>query len=326
MFIAHLKLMKKSLVFLFAGQGSQFFQMAKSLYFKHPSFQQWMLKLNQIVLDAGAESILDKIYDESKGRNEYFERLQYTHPAIFMVEYSLAQILLEEGISPAHVLGASLGEFTAAAVAGVVEAGELLQMLIHQAKIIESKCQPGGMIAIIHNARLYHEETLIHKNSELAAVNYDSHFVIAGAAEKLREIETFLKSASVLYQRLPVLYGFHSSGIDSGAGEFKNYLNQKIFLKPRLSFISSLHGCSVGDLHQEHFWDVVRKPVHFRNALEELENMGHHTYLDLSPGGTLAGFAKRNLSRNSVSDTYSIITPFHQDLKNLETIAKLFSR
>ena len=314
--------MNKSIVFLFSGQGSQFYHMAKNLYSKHASFVKWMLKLDDIFSRICGESIINKIYDQNKDTHHIFQRLKYTHPAIVMVEYSLAQTLLEEGIYPDYVLGTSLGEFVAAAIAGIMDPEDLMLTVIKQAEIIEATCEPGCMIAIIHDVQLY-QEPLIHENSELASVNYDSHFVIAGKAAKLRGIAHFLKTKQILHQVLPVSYGFHSEGIDSAAIRFKDYLSSKSFLQPRISFISSLYGSSLSEIHQDYFWDIARKRIQFREALASLEEAGNHIYLDLGPGSTLANFVKRSISQGSRSESHAVITPFHQEIENLRKIVKL---
>jgi trans-AT polyketide synthase, acyltransferase and oxidoreductase domains len=317
--------MGKSIVFMFPGQGSQYYQMGKELFERHAVFRRWMLTLDDIAREIIGESVLRHVYDEKRQRSEPFDRIIYSHPAIFMVEYSLARVLLEKGIEPEYVLGASMGEFASAALADVVSVDELFGILLKQAEAFEVHCEKGGMLAIIHDKKLFNDVPQIRDNSELVAVNFDSHFVISGNNKQLHEIERYLKNHNILFQPLPVTYGFHSSYIDPAEPAVKDELQHLSLHPPRISYISCLHGAVLEQIPLDHFWDVVRMPMQFPRAIEGLESGCDRIYLDVGPGGTLANFTKRNLSTDSKSAAYSIMTPFDQELKNLTKIEGLFA-
>lgn len=308
---------------MFSGQGSQYYHMAKELFAKQAVFRMWMLELDKVVRNVTGCSTVDQIYNEQKTQRDLFDCVLFTHPAIFMVEYALAQLLIESGIEPHHVFGASMGEFAASALAGVMSAEQSLELLLKQAQLFQENCTPGAMLAIIANVSLYHDTPFIRNNAELASINYDSHFVISGKRERLREIERDLKHRAILYQSLPVSYGYHSSFIDPAAAPFKEYLKAKACRSPGIPFVSGLYGTSLSDFSPEYFWDVVRQPIQLPKAIREMERRGDNIYIDLGPSGTLANFVKRNLSTISKSESHAIITPFHQELKNLEKIANL---
>lgn len=312
--------MDKSVVFMFSGQGSQYYHMGKELFIKHQIFREWMLRLDKIVYEIIGESVLEQLYSEQKRKCEKFDRTLYTHPAILMVEYALAQVLLENGINPDFVLGTSMGEFASAAIAGIMGVEELLEALLKQAEVFESHCHKGGMLAIIHDSVLYGATTLIYENSELASVNFDSHFVVSGENSKLKIIERFLIEKGILYQELPVSYSFHSSLMDPAAAVYTDFLKKYSYQNPQIPLISGLHGKILTKLPNDYFWDITREPIQFPKAIREMENVQSNIYLDLGPSGTLASFTKRNLERDSDSKSYAIITPFDQELRNLEKI------
>lgn len=318
--------MGKSVVFLFSGQGSHYYHMGKELFVRHPVFRKWMLKLDTIACEIIGESVLAKLYNEKKRTSEKFNRTLYTHPAIFMVEYALAQVLLECGVEPDFVLGTSMGEFVSAAISGSMDVKGTLTLLLKQAELFESHCSEGGMLAIIHHSGLYNETPLIYSNSELVSVNFDSHFVVSGNNSKLKIIERFLKEKSIIYQELPVSHGFHSSLIDSAATIYINFLKKYSYRNSQIPLVSGLYGNVVTSLSNDYFWNIAREPIQFPKAIQELENIGSHIYLDLGPSGTLANFTKRNLDKSSQSESYAIITPFNQELRNLERIKGIFSK
>ncbi|MBZ5525861.1 MAG: acyltransferase domain-containing protein, partial [Acidobacteriia bacterium] len=109
-------------VFMFSGQGSQYFQMGRGLYDNNKTFREWMIRLDGIARDLCGRSVIEALYSDAQRRADPFERTLLTHPAIFMVEYSLAQSLICSGVLPDMVLGVSLGSFAAAAVAGFIDA------------------------------------------------------------------------------------------------------------------------------------------------------------------------------------------------------------
>jgi trans-AT polyketide synthase/acyltransferase/oxidoreductase domain-containing protein len=320
--------MGKSTAFMFSGQGSQYYHMGRELFAHHPVFHKWMLKLNKITQEVSGYSVIDRLYDDKKRADESFDRTLYTHPAIFMAEYAMARVLIEEGIEPDFVLGTSLGEFGAAAVAGVSEVSELLESVIRQAQAFELHCPKGGMLAIICDYSLFEETPLIYDNSELASINFDSHFVISGKTNKLKVIEEFLNSKGIASMLLPVCHAFHSSLADPAASYYMDFHKNKIYQKPQVPLASCLRGKMLTEIPKGYFWDVVRKPIKFPEAIMELEKEQRQNlvYLDLGPGGTMANFAKRNLDVSSQSEVYAVMTPFNQDLKNLAKIKKVLTR
>ena len=317
--------MGKSVVFMFSGQGSQYYQMGKELYLQDPIFREWMTRLDGVASRIIGDSVLGQLYNHKKLKSERFDRTIYTHPAIFMVQYALAQALIESGVKPDFVLGVSMGEFASAAIAGVMEAKELLALLIKQAELLESHCPPGRMLAIIHDCNLYSEIPLIYENSELASINYESHFVVSGEIRKIKMIEGFLKEKGILHQELPVSYGFHSSLIDPAATSYINFLGNYPREDVKLPLVSGLYGNIITKLTDDYFWNIARKPMQFPKAVRVLENVQDCIYLDLGQGGTLTNFIKRNLKSDSDSEVYPIITPFSGELKSFEKVKSLFS-
>lgn len=310
---------------MFSGQGSQYYHMGKELYFQNNVFRRWMVTLNDIVYKNVGISIIDEIYNENKKRSEPFDQLLYTHPAIFMIEYSLARTLIESGVEPDYVLGASLGEVTSATVAGMISIEKTIECILKRAELIENYCELGGMIAIINNQELYHQVPIFTLNSELAAVNYSSHFVISGTRNKLIKIEEYLKDRNILFQTLPVRYGFHSSNIDSIESEYEKFLYKSSFKKAKISVISCLTSGCITEVSPQFFWDVSRQPIYFQKTILELEKKGQFNYIDVGPSGTLATFVKKILNKDSVSQIYDILTPFSQGIKKLERLKELFN-
>jgi trans-AT polyketide synthase, acyltransferase and oxidoreductase domains len=313
--------MRKPVVFLFSGQGSQYHHMARRLQETQPVFRQTLERLDRTAAALLGESVLEQLYDPSKRFSDAFDRTRWTHPAIFMVEVALAETVRALGIQPDAVIGTSLGEYAAAAVAGVLPAEELLELVIRQALLLEEHAPAGKMITILANPELYHEIPEISNNSEVAGVNYASHFVVACSAERVPVLEDVLRTRGLTFQTLPVSQAFHSAAIDGAGERFRAELRRKSFRRPSVRLISCVSGTFADDLSGAYLWDAVREPIRFMEGAATLQReLGDAICLDLGPGGTLANFLKQLVPPGGKTAGFPVITPFHQEDKHLEQI------
>lgn len=311
-------------VFMFSGQGSQYFQMGRELFESNDIFRQWMIRLDGLARELSGESVIETLYSSGRSRSDPFDRTLLTHPAIFMVEYSLARSLLHAGITPDLVLGASLGSFTAATVAGCIDVEEAMTAVVKQATALETCCEPGGMLAVLADPALF-EEDFIQRHSELAGVNFASHFVISATRPALPEIEARLAQRAVIHQRLPVSFAFHSKWIDAAQAPFESFMRSIRLRRSRLPLACCDGAAVVSDLPEGYFWSVARHPIRFRETLARLEQSSDESripqrYIDVGPAGTLATFLKYGLPAGSRSTVHTILTPFGQDQRNLTTL------
>ena len=310
--------MNNKLTFLFSGQGSQYFGMGGEMLATNQTFRRWMTKLEVQVRDRTGSSVLEILHKPGREKGEAFVRTSISHPALFMVQYSLAQVVMELGILPDFVLGTSLGEFVAAAVSGAMGFEEALDAVIDQALCLETSCPRGGMVAILNGPELFWNTELC-RLSELAGVNFKRHFVVAAAQERSGEISRFLDAREVQHILLQVSFPFHSSFIDPAESAFLKCIESLAWVRPSLPWLSCARCEWLDEVPREYLWEVVRRPMHFERAIAVLESMGDGMdYLDLGPSGTLAMFVKYNLSKTSSSRFFPILTPFGRDREGLE--------
>jgi len=306
---------------MFSGQGSHYYQMGWEFYTNEPVFRKWMRELDELAEKIIGQSIIAAIYDWNKGKGDDFGRTLITHPAIFMVEYSTAMMLIDSGIIPEYVVGASLGEFSAMAISGIIDAEKALQLVIYQASCIENSCEPGGMISILERHDLYRDNPVLYKNSSLAGINFDYHFVISGFGCGLKIIQDFLKEKEISHHRMPVSFGFHSPNIDPAEWRFSKQSITEILKEPRLGYISSYTGKQLSKMEKGYFWNFVRDPILFREALLGLLNDGgFHVLIDAGPAGTLATFAKYIVGKNRNMEIFYTMTPYGNESRNLKSL------
>ncbi|MGA5042276.1 ACP S-malonyltransferase, partial [Streptomyces capoamus] len=305
--------MTRPVAFLFGGQGSQYHGMGQPLFDHEPVFRDSMRELDEVVRELAGVSVVGQLYGADRGVGEPFDRLLFTHPAIVMVEYSLARLLRSRGVEPDCVGGSSLGEFAAAAVAGVLPIEDVLGTVVRQAQLCERSGPPGRMLAVLSDVASF-EHDPVFTGTELASVNYPEHFVVSGTVARIAELRAELTGRGVPAEVLPVPHAFHSSHIDPFADGHRDLFRGLRPAAPRIPLVSGVDGSRPERLDADYFWNVVRRPIDFPAAVRALAAAGDPVHLDLSPGGTLATFLRRN---RADARCHLVLTPFMQDRERL---------
>ncbi|WP_075731388.1 ACP S-malonyltransferase [Streptomyces acidiscabies] len=304
-------------VFMFSGQGSQTYQMGRELYDEEPVFRNALHRLDA-ELDT---SVVARLYDPARRVSEPFTDTAVTHPAIVMVELALAETLMAYGVVPDLLLGASLGEFTAAVLAGVLEPGDCLRRLVGMAHSAADSA-PGGMLAVLTDPALFRQDPDLHRELELAAHNYDAHYVVAGPLHALDRTEALLTEREIAHQRIPVAHAFHSHLMDPSRRAFDAVWADAEFRTPRIPLVSSAIVGPLAEVSAGHLWRVAREPIEFAATVRELEASGPYLYLDAGPSGTLHNFVRANLAARpgTGSESMALLTPFTRDTRQLALV------
>ncbi|CUB39712.1 Polyketide biosynthesis protein BaeE [Bacillus subtilis] len=313
--------MQKSNIFMFSGQGSQYWGMGKQLFRTDTVFWETMHRLDAVAIELKGYSIIEYIYDE-KRRNSNFSNILYSHPAIYMIGYAAAQTLIQKGIEPDGVIGMSLGEFAAGAVAGILSPEDTMECVLKQAETLEKYCQQGGMMAVLGEPLLYETEDFLRRNTSLVSVNGRNHFVISGEINELEQVSSLMQKKGIVSQKLPVCFGFHSELIDGAARKFKEYMKHIVLKKPNITFISSLYGKELKNIPENYYWDVIREPIRFLDAVDFNEKRNPAFYIDISPSGSLAGIAEESAADYSKSSFHAMLSPFGNEINRMGQIIK----
>lgn len=314
----------RKIVFMFSGQGSQYANMGIELYKSIPVFRNHMESLDSRIKEVIGESVIDKIYVDDASK---FKRMKYTHLGIFMVEYSLLETLKSYGIKPDTVVGASMGEYTACIAAGILKLEDVINLLVNQSSLVESKCKPGCMMTILHDKKIWNEIKSYNEKIELVTVNYDRHFVVSGSKDDIYDLKQHLKKNGVITQILDVNYGYHSYMIDEVEEDYRKYISSIEINSPKIQYMSGSKGMEIKGIDVDYLWEVVRKKICFAEAIKALEEEKdtEHVYVDLGPSSTLVNYVKKNISKDSTSIYFPIMSLYNVDLKNLEKLKEFFS-
>lgn len=311
-------------MFCFAGQGAQFFGMAAQLLAEEPVFRHWAQAGDALVARRHGFSVLAEMGGDGRRDGRAFDRLEATHPALFVVQYAMAKTLQHHGVRPDGLLGVSLGELVAQSVAGMMPFETALEAVADQPALFRASCAPGGMVAVLAPAALHHDIALLRERSEIAGITSPNHFILAAPADDLAAIEAELRRRELIFQRLPVPYAFHSRFIDPAETACRaaaaGLRRDSAFWPVWSCCTTAPTGCAAPDL----IWRIVRQPMNVRTTVAELEARGGAVYVDLSPSGTLATVFRQCLAKSSPSRLLSILSPFGGDLDRLhKTLAEL---
>jgi acyl transferase domain-containing protein len=317
--------MKKKAIFLFSGQGSQYYQMGRQIYEQNSTFQACMDQMDRQAQAVLGMSVVQALY----GTNDKavpFDDIRLSHPAIFMVECALAHTLIGMGITPEGTLGASLGTVAALVIAERLSTEDGLTLVLRQALAIERRCPKGGMIAVIGDVRLYKESPFLQARSVIAGRNFASHFVLSVPQDNLAAIECYLVRAGVSFQRLPVQYPFHSLWIDPVRDALRVACAGPVIRSTGgLPVICCAQAGFLKGVDGDYMWQVVRREIDFVQAIAQAEQFGPCNYLDLGPSGTLATSLRYLLPPSSNSCSTAIITPYRCESESLAAVLTHYS-
>lgn len=308
-------------VFLFAGQGSQYFGMARHLFTANAVFRDALRDLDDVASGLIGHSIVEVLYGAAAHPfGEAFDRTLFSHPAVFMIEVALARAFASQGVEPDVVVGSSLGELAALVVSGVLTAEDALEACIAQAETLEARCAPGGMLAVLANPEIFDKREAVWRDTTLAGVNLSRHFVVSASMARCDELVEQLKAQNVSCQRLPVRIAFHSSAMDCARDAFLARVMQTPFATAKIPMLSAARAGWLSEPSYSFLWEVARAPIRFRDVLDIVSGMLPCCFVDLSPGATLATFVKHHFSSEVGLANLVVLTRFQTDVESFARV------
>ena len=287
---------------LFPGQGSQSVGMAKEL---HNNFN-YVKKLFDEAEDTLNVSIRKLIFE---GPKELLDQTENTQPAIFLVSYSIFNVIKNEttfDVSKANFFaGHSLGEYSALACAGVINFKQTIQLLKIRGNAMQNAVpkNKGGMVAVLGVEIKKIEEIIENKNSNfscfLANDNSDGQVVVSGKIEDIENFIIELKKLNIKNIKLPVSAPFHCPLMKSATNIMSNELSKINFSAPKNMIVSNVTAEPSND--PEKIRDLlikqIEKPVRWRESVINMIKQGNKKFIEIGPGKVLSGLIKR-IDRN----------------------------
>ncbi len=307
---------ERPLAFLFPGVGDHYVNMAHDLYQHEREFREtvdWCLaylaaneglELAQILYPPdkrpsaaptnGHKPDLRRLLARPSPENS-LGRLAETavaQPAVFVIEYALACLLMNWGIQPGAIIGYSLGEYVAACLAGVLSLEEALTLVARRAKLIQ-ELPRGAMLAISLPAEAV--ASYIHDELSLAAVNGPQMCVVAGSETAVQSLADRLETQGIACRRLPTSHAFHSHMMAPIAADLAALVASFNLQPPRIPYLSNVTGTwiTAEQATDPAYWVAhLQQPVQFAGGLAELLRQPNQVLLEMGPGNTLGSLAK----------------------------------
>lgn len=290
--------------FMFSGQGSQYVNMARDLYEVESTFREQVDLCCEFLKTHLGLDLRDLLYPSEGNVGAASERLKQTalaQPALFVIEYALAQLWVSWGVRPVAAIGHSTGEYVAACLAGVFSLEDALTLVAARGKMMQ-EMPPGAMLAV----PLSEQEVrlLLQRQTgsplQLAAINGPSNCVVSGPADAADAWQQTLLEQGVECRRLHTSHAFHSQMMEAIVAPFTERVRQVSLNAPKIPYISNVTGTWVtaAQATDPNYWGQhLRQTVLFSSGLQLLLKEPDWILLEIGPGRTLATLAKQQADK-----------------------------
>jgi acyl transferase domain-containing protein len=288
---------RRSVAFLFPGQGTQTVGMGAALARAYPSFREDVDRCAGILRPLLGRDLRDLLFSAEAEREEASRLLGDTYwaqPALFVVEYALARLWIRWGVQPRALLGHSVGELVAACLSGVFELPEALTLIASRGRLLQAL--PGGAMLSVALPR-EEVEPLLEDLLSIAAVNGPAATVVAGAADAIERLRRALELREVGCRPLQVGHAFHSTLVEPAMVPWMEEVRRAVRQAPRIPIVSNVTGAFLApeDAMNPGYWGRhLRETVRFSEGLETLFSDPEICLLEVGPGETLARLARRH--------------------------------
>ncbi len=282
---------KQPLVFVFAPRGLQWPGMGKQLFRESKVFQDTLMNCDKIIREILGWSLITR-YQSTETENGLEASFPEDHiePEITALQISLVEHLRSEGIVPDAVVGLSGGECPAAYTANGLNLSDALKPACAISLAVRNRKGTGKMLLLI--LPLPQVESLIRHSKQtvyITAVYSSNVCIIAGTEQSIEEIIPFFEAEKIKYYPIPSAFAYHSPVIDCWKELFFKTLEGLSPQAPAIPIYSAMtKGICSRPQDAFYWWDMIRQPAYFNEAITELLKKGYSTFLEISPHQTLS--------------------------------------
>ncbi|NUO79142.1 SDR family NAD(P)-dependent oxidoreductase [candidate division KSB1 bacterium] len=250
---------------------------------------------------------------EQPATSNLLDQTAFTQPALFAIEYALAELWRSWGVEPAAVMGHSVGEYVAACVAGVFSLEDGLKLIAERSRLMQALPSGGVMVAFFASEEKVAAAISSYRVA-IAAINGPENVVLSGDKNAVGEVVRKLAAQNVQCRPLNVSHAFHSPLMLPMLENFSNAVNAITFHEPKIPLISNLTARPIrfesstnlqpatnndpqSSLRDPRlYWcRHVREAVRFSASIEWLHQQGFRIFVEVGPNPTLLGMAAKCL-------------------------------
>ncbi len=285
-------------VFLFTGEGSQYAGMGRELYDTQPVFRKTIEHCSAILEKHLDRPLLSILYESAE--DAPLERAVYSQPALFALEYALAQLWKSCGVEPAALVGHGLGEYVAACLAGVFSLDDALELAAARGKLIETLPSDGRMMAVLAGPVRVAELLQPYANDVwVAALNGPRQTVVSGRAGTVESLAARLAVEGIRTRPLPGKRALYCPLMEPIADEYRRVCEKVNFHKPRIRLISGLSGRPTDDeIASADYWRRhLGGPIRFAEGVAALDKQDYRVFVEIGPRPMLSGLGRRSMQQ-----------------------------
>ncbi|MFI0514216.1 SDR family NAD(P)-dependent oxidoreductase [Streptomyces sp. WSLK1-5] len=275
--------------YLLPGQGAQYAGMARGLHEREPVFAEAIDRCADVLADSHGLALKEILFpaQSDAAAQARINRTSATQPALFAVEYATARLLRDWGLAPDAMVGHSIGEYVAAALAGVMEVDDALRLVADRGALIES-LPAGSMLAVfLSEADL---RPMLPVGVDVAAVNAPQVCVVSGPTPAVQDLRRSLSELDVATTVLRTSHAFHSPMMEPVLEKFAERVGRVRLRAPRIPFVSHVTGdwITPEQATDPAYWaHQVRACVRFSDAAALLVADGGYAFAEVGPGHAL---------------------------------------
>jgi acyl transferase domain-containing protein/thioesterase domain-containing protein/acyl carrier protein len=289
-------------VFVFSGQGSQWWGMGRELLREEKVFREQFEECDRLFREFGNWSLMEEL--SSGEKSSRLRQTEIAQTAVFSLQIALAALWQSWGVKPSAVVGHSVGEVAAAHTAGILTLREAARVTFHRGRSMKSAPETGRMLAAgLDSAQAEEFAARFPGEFAIAAFNGPNSVTFSGEAAALEEVSRILETRGIFNRFLQVNYAFHSHHMDVAKDELLLALGKLETAPAQLKMLSTVTGMLVDgpDLTSDYWWRNIRQPVRFGAAIAALSGQGHNLFLELSAHPALTATISETLARHSVA-------------------------